>query len=147
MVFRANVPVENIYYVALGNTVSLAIDGLPDKITATVVKIYPSKVVLASGQAVYQVDIASPDLKTLTKFDMTGSAIISTNSENVALVPSWTVLSGRYIWIYGNGTPELKQITVGKIHGDQIEVTGGLSSGDRIITDPRYISSLKYQLL
>jgi RND family efflux transporter MFP subunit len=147
MVFRANVPVENIYYVALGNTVSLAIDGLPDKINGTVVKIYPSKVVLANGQAVYQVDIASPDLKALTKFDMTGSAIISTNSQNVALVPAWTVLSGRYIWTYGNGTPELKQITVGKIHGNEIEVTGGLSSDDRIITDPRYISSLKYQLL
>jgi RND family efflux transporter MFP subunit len=147
MVFRANIPMENIYYVAVGSTVSLAIDGLPGRIGGTVVKIYPSKVVLSNGLAVYQVDITSPNLKNTAKFDETGTAIISTNSENVALVPAWTVLSGRYIWIDDHGTPDLKQVTVGKMHDNQIEITGGLSSGDKIITNPQSISSLKYHLL
>jgi hypothetical protein len=147
MVFRANIPIENIYYVSEGSTVSLAIDGIPNKINGTVVKIYPSKVTLANGQAVYQVDIASEDLLSQAKLDETGTAIISTNSENVALVPAWTVLSGKYIWVDNNGAPSLRQVVVGKVHGNEIEVISGLSAEDRIIINPQYISSLKYKLL
>jgi membrane fusion protein, multidrug efflux system len=147
MVFRANIPTQNIYYISPGSTVSLAIDGLQNKINGTVVKIFPSKITLPNGQAVYQVDIESDELKKQAKLDQAGTAIISTNSENVALVPAWTVLSGRYIWIDDNGTPRLKQVTPGKIHGNEIEITKGLSPEDKIIIDPEYISSLKYKFL
>jgi RND family efflux transporter MFP subunit len=147
MVFRANIPTANIYYVSLGSTVSLAIDGLPNKIDGTVVKLYPSRVTLPNGQIVYQVDIASEELKKLAKLDVTGKAIISTNSENVALVPAWTVLGGKYIWTDNNGKPELKEVTAGKIHGTEIEITKGLSPNDKILIDPKYIPSQKYSLL
>jgi RND family efflux transporter MFP subunit len=147
MVFRANIPTESIYYVSVGSNVSLTIDGIKDKIMGTVAKIYPSKVVLPSGQAVYQVDIQSDDLKTMAKLDEAGRAIISTNSENVALVPAWTVLGGKYVWIDDNGTPKLIQVTAGDIHGNEIEIINGLTAGEKIITDPKYISSLKYQML
>jgi multidrug efflux pump subunit AcrA (membrane-fusion protein) len=147
MVFRANVPTENIYYISEGSAVTLAIDGVPQKIQGTVVKIYPSKVILPSGQAVYQVDIASDDLKKQGKLDESGTAIISTNAVNVALVPAWTVLGGKYIWVDNNGTPKLVQVTIGKIHGNQIEITGGLSTDDHIIIDPKQIPSREYKLL
>lgn len=147
MVFRANVPLESIYYISEGSTVSLAIDGIPDKMTGTVVKIYPSKVVLPGGQAVYQVDIASMDLVKHAKLDETGSALISTNSQNVALIPAWSVLGGKYVWVDDNGTPELKVVTAGKIHGNKIEILGGLSPVDKVIIDPKIISKLKYPIL
>ncbi|HUD20347.1 MAG TPA: biotin/lipoyl-binding protein [Patescibacteria group bacterium] len=147
MVFRANVPLENIYYISVGSPVTLAIDGIAHKITGTVVKIFPTKVTLKSGQAVYQVDVVSDELKKLAKLDMTGSAIISTNSDNVALVPAWTVLGGKYVWVDNNGTPELRTVTAGKIHGKEIEITSGLSPNDNIITDPKFISTRKYLML
>jgi RND family efflux transporter MFP subunit len=147
MVFRANIPMGNIYYISEGSTVALAIDGIQNKIQGTVVKIYPAKVTLPSGQAVYQVDIASVELTKQAKLDEAGSALISTNSENVALVPVWTVLAGKYIWIDNNGTPELREISVGKIHENEIEITKGLSSEDKIIIDPKFISTPKYKLL
>jgi RND family efflux transporter MFP subunit len=147
MVFRANIPTQNIYYISLGSPVTIAVDGIDDKLQGTVVRIYPSKVTLPTGEAVYQVDVASDQLKKVAKLDETGTVMINTNSENVALVPAWTVLSGKYIWVDNNGTPELKEVTVGKIHGDEMEITGGLSPTDKIIVDPKYISSLKYQLL
>jgi membrane fusion protein, multidrug efflux system len=147
MVFRANVPTANIYYISEGSTVSLAIDGLQNKLSGTVIKIYPSKVTLSNGQAVYQVDIASEELKKQAKLDQAGTAIISTNSENVALVPAWTVLGGKYIWVNNSGTPEFREIKTGKIHGNEIEIIGGLSPNDNIIIDPKFIPSLKYQLL
>lgn len=146
IVFRANVPTQDIYYISEGATVSVSVDGLPDKFDGTVVKIYPSKVILPTGEAVYQVDIASDQLKKIAKLDDTGTAIISTNSVNVALVPAWTVLSGKYIWTYDGGTPELKGVTVGKTHGNEIEITGGLTPDDKIIIDPKVIQSKKYQI-
>jgi HlyD family secretion protein len=146
-VFRANVPASNIYYISEGNTVTLSIDGVDKKITGIIDKIYPSKIILAGGQAVYQVDIQSDDLKKLAKLDMSGRAMISTNSENVALVPVWTVLSGKYIWTENNRIPQLKEVKTGKIHGDEIEILKGLSASDKIIIDPKFIPSLKYQIL
>jgi RND family efflux transporter MFP subunit len=147
MVFRANIPTENIYYVKVGGNVSLSIDGIGNKMQGIVVRIYPSKVILPSGDAVYQVDIQSDDLKKIAKLDEAGRAMISTNSENVALVPAWTVLGGKYIWIDQNGTPKLIQVAAGKIHGTQIEILDGLTAGEKIITDPKFISSQKYQML
>jgi hypothetical protein len=102
---------------------------------------------LPSGQAVYQIDVGSDELKKQAKLDMTGTAIISTNSKNVALVPVWTVLAGKYIWVDNNGTPDLRQVTAGKIHGNEIEITDGLTPQDKIIIDPKLIPSLKYQML
>lgn len=147
MVFRANIPTESIYYISEGSTVSMAIDGLPDKISGTVVKIYPSKIILPTGQAVYQVDIASDELKKNAKLDEAGTAIISTNAQNVALVPAWTIFGGKYIWVVEDGKPSIKQVTVGKIHGNNIEVIDGLSPTSKIIINPKYIPSLHYQML
>lgn len=147
MVFRANVQTESIYYVSVGSTVAMAVDGIKEKVNGTVMKIFPSKVTLSNGQSAYLVDIASDELKKLGKLDMTGRAIISTNAQNIALVPAWTVLGGKHIWVDNNGTPELKTVTTGKIHGNEIEVTSGLSPNDKILVNPKYIPSLKYQML
>lgn len=147
MVFRANVPMGSIYYISEGSKVVLAVDGIQNKIQGVVTKIYPSKVTLASGQSVYQVDIESDELKKQGKLDEAGSAIISMNAHNVALVPAWTVLAGTYIWVDINGTPEVRKITVGKIHGNQIEVTNGLSLDDKIIIDPKFIAAHIYKML
>jgi RND family efflux transporter MFP subunit len=146
-IFRANVPAGNIDYVNVGNSVTLVIDGVIDKLEGQVVKIFPTKVTLGNGQTVYQVDIASEGLFKSTKLDQTGKAIITTNSENVALIPVWVVLGGKYVWLDVNGKPTLKEITVGKIHGNEIEVTSGLLPTDKIITNPKYLPFLKYILL
>jgi len=146
-VFRANVSVNNINYIVLGSTAEVAIDGIQDKIIGTVVNIYPSKVTLANGQSVYQVDIQSDELLKLAKLDQTGTAMIKTNSETVALVPAWTVLEGKYIWIDRNGKPQLKTVRTGKIHGQEIEIISGLTSQDKIIINPEYIKSLFYKSL
>jgi multidrug efflux pump subunit AcrA (membrane-fusion protein) len=147
MVFRVNVPMESIYYVAEGSQVTLAIDGIPNKMPGIITRIYPAKVVLASGHSVYQVDIVSDELKKFAKLDLTGQAIINTNAKNVALVPVWTVLDGKYIWIKHDDRSELKEVKVGKIHGNEIEIISGLTANDTIIVDPKFILEHYYQML
>ncbi len=146
-VFRANIPVQNIDYIADGMNASVILDGEQNKINGTIVKIYPATVTLSNGEQVYQVDIQSNNIINKSKLGQNGTAIIMTNAKNVILIPAWTVLGGKYVWIDNKGKPELKTISVGQIHGSEIEVTGGLTKNDRIITDPKVIPAGKYPLL
>lgn len=146
-VFRANVPASYIDYINEGMSASVILDGVQNKVSGTIVKIYPSKVTLADGEQVYQVDIQSDDIKAQGKLDQGGTAIIMTNAQNVMLIPAWTVLSGKYVWVDENGTPKLRTITVGAIHGSDIEVNSGLSKDDRVITDPKAIPAKEYPVL
>jgi len=50
-------------------------------------------------------------------------------------------LAGKYIWIDVNGTPELRPVTAGKTHDNQVEITSGLSASDKIIVDPNISSA------
>lgn len=146
-VFRANVPADQIYYIEQGSTAEITIDGSPKKFSGTITKIYPSKTKLTSGEEVYMVDIQSEELIRLAKFDQAGTAIIKTNSKNVMLAPAWTVLNGKYIWVNNSGKPELKTVIVAGTHDGNIEITTGLTTKDKVITDPEFISRQKYQLL
>jgi len=74
--------------------------------------------------------------------------IIKSNlKNNVILVPGWTVLGNKYIWIIKDNQPILKPVKAGKSHGANIEILEGLSNSDKIITDPKLIISNKYQIL
>ncbi len=146
-IFRANVPASYVDYLTEGMTASVMLDGSQNKINGTIVKIYPSKMTLADGESVYQVDIQSDQIVNSGKLDQGGTAILMTNAENLTLVPAWTVLSGKYLWVENNGKMILRTVTIGKVHGSDTEITGGLESEDRVITDPKLISSKKYPLL
>lgn len=147
-VFRAYIPATDIGFIQDGNTATIVLDGLSNKIQGTVTKIYPQKTTSTDGEDVYQVDITAPNLMSEGKLDQAGSVIISTNAQNnVILVPAWTVQGGKYIWVNNTGTPELRTVTVGQIVGNNIEITSGLKSTDRIITSPESITDKLYQLL
>ncbi len=146
-VFRANVPASDIDYVTVGMNATVILDGGQNKLSGTITNIYPTKITLPDGEDVYHVDIQSSDIKTAGKLDQGGTVIIMTNAQNVILVPAWTVLSDKYVWVDDNGKPKLKTVTVGKINGEDMEITSGLSKSDRVITDPSVITDNKYNLL
>lgn len=147
LVFRANVSSSDIDFVSVGANVKIRISGQSVPISGTVVKIYPQKQTLQTGQEVYLVDIQS-EFGQNAKLGQTGSVLISSNAEDTAVtVPTWTVLNHTSIWVEENGKAMLKFVTVGKIHGDKIEITSGLTPKDRVITNPMTIASQKYQLL
>lgn len=147
-IFRANIPASDIDYITEGMNASIMLDGSNNKISGTIVKVYPSKVtLLPTGEEVYQVDIQSDQITASSKLDQGGTAIIMTNAENLTLVPAWTVLSGKYVWVENKGKVVLRTVTTGKVHGSQMEITGGLDSDDRVITDPKMIPSKDYPIL
>jgi RND family efflux transporter MFP subunit len=147
LVFRANVSENDIDFVSEGGKATVTL-GSRKEFSGTVLKIYPDKVTLPSGEHVYQVDIASSDLLQNSKLGQSGSVILVSNTQNqVKLVPTWTVLNNDSVWVMDNGKAVLKQVTVGKIHGDKTEIVSGLKETDQVILDPESIASSQYKLL
>src|SRR6185437_7097355 len=109
-------------YISEDMNASILLDRGKNKINGTIVKISPAAVVnqssggtvqLLSGEVTYQVDIQADEITSNAKLDQSGTAIIMTNAENVTLIPAWTVLSGKYVWVINNNKPVLRSITVG----------------------------------
>jgi hypothetical protein len=148
LVFRANVAATDIDFVSVGSAATIQIDGQNQTYQGTVMKIYPDKTTLANGQQVYQVDVQSTGLTAQGKLSQSGSVSIQSNAQqNVIMVPAWTVLNHNYVWVMENNKPVLKQVTVGKSHGQNVEITNGILPGDKVIVNPKDIAKQNYQLL
>ena len=146
-VFRANVSENDIDFVSVGNKAIVKL-GNGKSISGTISKIYPDKAALSNGQKVYLVDIESEELVKSSKMGQSGTALIQSNSrDNVKLVPTWTVLNHDSVWVLANNKPVLRNVTIGKTHGDMTEILDGLKTQDMIITNPESIAAGKYKIL
>jgi RND family efflux transporter MFP subunit len=149
LIFRTYVPENDIDFVSVGNTASIKLsNGDGSLILGTVSKIYPDKTTLSTGQKAYLVDIETGKENELRVIGQSGVALIQSNSqENVKLVPTWTVLDHDCIWVLANGKPVLRNVKVGKTHGDMTEILNGLKTSDKIITNPESVAAGKYTIL
>lgn len=146
-VFRTQVNEQDVDYINTGSEVSISLNGDSKKYAGSVLKIYPEKITLSTGGNVYNVDIASPDFKNV-HYAQAGSVQIKSNtSGETKLVPVWTVLNGQQVWVDEGSQIQLKNIRVGKKHGDYIEVLSGLNENDKIIINPKSVIQNKYNLL
>ena len=148
MVFSANVRQQDIAFISVGNPASVLLDGNNQYVEGVVDKIYPQKTTLSNGDEVYRVDIKIDNLSKVAKFDQGGTVLIKSNfNQKVVLVPSWTILSDKYVWVLVNNKPVLKTVSIGEIVDGQTEVLNGLSDTDKVITNPQSVISKRYQIL
>jgi HlyD family secretion protein len=149
IVFAANVNQQDIDFIAVGNKATVYLnDNLKTSYLGVVDKIYPQKTTLPNGDDVYRVDIKIDNLPSSVKFGQAATVLINSNfNQKVILVPTWTVLSRKYIWVLSNGKPVLKKITVGDNINGQTEVLKGISDKDKVITNPQNILNKLYQIL
>ncbi len=147
-VFKANVAAQDIDFVSVGATTQMQLTGFTTKIIGLVSKIYPQKTTLPDGEDVYVVDITAQPLVGIAKLGQTGLVSITSNAQQAAeLVPTWTILGHNELWVLENNTPVLKKVTLGKIHDNLTEITGGLTSQDTVIVNPQAIAAKKYNAL
>lgn len=148
-VFRANVSESDIDYLTEGTSGKITLNGVTGKtFQGTVIKIYPQKTTLADGRQVYQVDIASDDLKTVGKLQQSGTVLLDTATmQGGFIIPSWLILAHNAVWVLDGNNPVLKHIVLGKTHGNYTEVLSGISKNDKIITNPQFIAAEKYSIL
>jgi multidrug resistance efflux pump len=147
LIFRSNIFESDMDFVSVGNTVTVKLSG-GKSISGTVSKIYPDKITLPSGQKAYQVDIESEKTEGFAIMGQSGTALIRSNSQaNAQLVPTWTVLNHDSVWVLSNGKPILRNVIVGKMHGNITEILSGLEAQDKVITNPESIAARKYKIL
>ncbi len=147
--FVADVLQQDIDNVHIGQTVTIKLDNKKDlKLNGTVEKIAGGKTTLPDGRNVFKVDIQSISLQTQTQAGQTGSIEISIDHQaGTVVVPSWTVLANKYIWVISDGQAVLKEVKVGQTIDGKTSIISGLSGKDRLILDPQLIARNKYKLL
>jgi RND family efflux transporter MFP subunit len=148
LVFNANVPETMINYISEGASAQIKVSNGKVKTVGTVTKIYPQKFTLSNGENVYKVEISASDLNTLAKMGQSGSVLINSNLEGLSMiVPTWSILGKKYVWVINNGQPILRTIKIGKVMGDETEVIDGLKSSDKVVLNPKSIAVRQYKIL
>jgi RND family efflux transporter MFP subunit len=143
LIFKANVAETNINYISEGSSVILKING--QQIKGVVEKTYPTRITTQTGEGAYVVDISSDDFVKMTKMGQSGTVLIKSNIDSKSiLVPTWTVLNGKNLWVLNNGKPELRNVKVGRMFGKETEIIEGLISTDKLILNPEQIANSKY---
>lgn len=147
LVFRANVLENDIDFIALGQPATIKTSG-GKTYQGTVSKIYPEKVTLPTGDKAYQVDVTPNSVLGERMINEAGSVLIqSTLGQGVILIPTWTILDKKYVWVDDDGQAVMKTVTVGQEHGNLTEITAGLTSSDKVIENPESLIAKKYKLL
>lgn len=149
LVFRANILENDIDFVSAGNPATVMLgDNNISSISGIISKIYPDKVTLPTGQRVFQVDVESNVANKFGQISQSGTALIqSDSSENIKLVPTWTVLNHDSIWVLTGNKSVLRSVIVGKTHGNMTEILNGLNADDKVIVNPESVAAVKYKII
>ncbi len=145
-IFRAQIAEEDMPYMQTGLAATVKLNGQEKtNYQGTVIKIYPERMTLPTGENVYQVDVASDQFTADLNYQQGGVATININSEQpVTLVPSWLVLGGNQVWVMEDGKPVLKLVETGQVNGQYTEILSGISENDQLITEPENLINHDY---
>ncbi|HEY4336455.1 MAG TPA: efflux RND transporter periplasmic adaptor subunit [Puia sp.] len=135
------VQVPEIYQerVRVGTPVKIALPGLNNKEITGVVRV--SSKVINTGNRAFQVEIhiSGSDIRAN---QVAVVKLQDYNAKNVLSIPINTLQtdqSGKYVMVAVKESDKLiahkRTITIGQTYSDKVEVSGGLQSGDQLITD------------
>ncbi len=126
--------------VRVGTPVKIAFPGLGNKELTGTVAIAGK--VINSGSRAFQVEIHIPNDKDIRANQVAVVKLQDYQASNVLTIPVNTLQTdekGKYVMVgvtqNGKTVAHKKSITIGQLYADRIEVTGGLSGGDQLITD------------
>jgi multidrug efflux pump subunit AcrA (membrane-fusion protein) len=147
LVFDANVSESMINYISIGNAAKIKITN-GGEVTGNITKIYPQKMTFPTGENGYAVEISVDNLNSIAKMGQSGTVSIESSlSDNSIVVPSWTVLGKKSVWVLSGDKFILKTVKVGRIMGKETEILEGLNFNDKIILNPKSIATKSYKLL
>jgi RND family efflux transporter MFP subunit len=136
------VQVPEVYQerVRVGTPVKIAFPGLNNKeITGTV---HIAGKVINTGSRAFQVEIRIPNDKDIRANQVAVVKLQDYSTKSALTIPVNTLQSdekGKYVMVgvkeNGKMVAHKKNVTIGQLYADKIEVTGGLDTGDQLITD------------
>jgi len=139
---KAVVQVPEVYQqrVKVGTPVKISFPGLGNKEITGVVRVTGK--VIDAGNRAFQVEIHIPNDKDIRANQVAVVKLQDYTASNVLTIPVNTLQTdekGKYVMVVakdnGRTVAHKKTVTIGQTYSDKIEVTGGLTSGDQLITD------------
>lgn len=118
-----------------GSLVTLTVDALPDREFQGEIYRLNTSSDRATRTFVAEVKLANPE--GVLKPGMTVRArLVRNHFDNAVTIPLFAIIAlenQRFVYLEDNGKALFREISVGRIHGDRVHVTEGLSPGDRLI--------------
>jgi RND family efflux transporter MFP subunit len=139
---KAEVGESDVVKIKLGQKVSVELDAYPGETFESKVAVIDfANVITSSGGKAYKVRVALPENKDLKfKLGMSGDAeFIVSEKESVLLISQGAVMEDgdkNYVWIVKDEKASKKEVSVGGSSIDDVEITSGLSEGDKVIVNP-----------
>ncbi len=138
---RVGVPDNYINKVHKGQTAVIHVYGTNSTINGTVDEV---GALADTTTRTFTVNILADNTSGTLKSGMICTADIVNDSRETVLVPVDSVISmpeDDYVFIYNDesGTVSKVSVETGEITGDKIEVTGGLSQGDKLVTEGQFV--------
>ena len=139
---KAVVQVPEVYQlrVKVGTPVKISFPGLGNKEVIGVVRVAGKAI--DAGNRAFQVEIHIPNDKDIRANQVAVVKLQDYTASNVLTIPVNTLQTdekGKYVMVVakdnGKTVAHKKTVTIGQTYSDKIEVTGGLTSGDQLITD------------
>jgi RND family efflux transporter MFP subunit len=126
--------------VKVGTPVRIALPGLGNKIITGY--IHTSLPVISTANRSYTVEIHIPNKDNIRANQIAVVKLEDYKAASTISIPVNTLQSdetGKYVMVAtqnkGRLSAHKKTVTIGQSYGDQVEITGGLQSGDQLITD------------
>jgi len=98
--------------------------------------------VINTGNRAFQVEIRLPASRDIRANQVAVVKLQDYTASNVLTIPVNTLQTdekGKYVMVmtneHGKTVAHKKNVTIGQSYADKVEVTGGLQSGDQLITD------------
>ena len=133
---NAYVPENQLNKIKIGQEAKVQIDALGEN--------YMGKVIEVSGSAdittrAFTVVIEVPNPKASIRPGMIAEVELSSNEEkSIITIPASSILKTpedqTYVFMVKNGKAFRRDISIGSIYGDEIEVVTGLSTGESLVT-------------
>ncbi len=133
---QAAVDETQIASVRRGMKIALSIDGAPAVTSGAVAEIVPAADP-ASHSFLVKIDLPHD---SALRAGMYGTALVATGQRQAIMAPrSAVVVRGSLNCLYAldsNGIAQLRAVTLGSAHGDQIEILSGVSAGEKLVDQP-----------
>lgn len=132
---HVGIPERDIPYFAVGHTVRVELDALPDRVFEGTIHVIAPTADLETHTFAAEIMLDNPD--QLLKPGMIARAhlVRKTYPDSITVPMFATALidDSRYAFVEKDGVAELRPIEVGVVQGSSVQVTKGLAPGDRLI--------------
>jgi RND family efflux transporter MFP subunit len=136
--FRGSVPERVALRVAVGQALTISIEGQPEPITGTITRISPGLDV-GSRSLLIEADVPNPDNRLRGGLFAEADIVVDPDAQALA-IPAGAVFEFagvRKVWVVDDGKAREQGVTTGRTTGALVEIVSGLSPGAQVIADSR----------